>query len=83
MHAAASQLPFPQCLSQAGALGSNTAALLELPVVANRLQTTALLDSGATHNFISRGFAKECGAVLVWAMPMCVSLATKSHVVSA
>ena len=51
-------------------------------MTANRIQTTALLDSGATHNFISRALAKECGAVLVWATPMCVSLATKSHVVS-
>ena len=51
-------------------------------MVANKLPTTALLDSGATHNFISRGFAKECGAMHVWAMPMCVSLATKTHVVS-
>ena len=56
--------------------------LLELPVVANSEATTALLDSGATHNFIARGFAKMCGAVLTWAQPMCVTLATKSHVVS-
>ena len=51
-------------------------------MTANRIQTTALLDSGATHNFISRALAKESGALLVWATPMCVSLATKSHVVS-
>ena len=69
-------------MSQAGALGSNTAALLKLPVTANRIQTTALLDSGTTHNFISRALAKECGAVLVWATPMYVSLATKSLVIS-
>ena len=51
-------------------------------MTANRIQTTDLLDSGATHSFISRALAKECGAVLVWATHMCVSLATKSHVVS-
>ena len=88
---ASAQLPFPKCLPLLGALSSgvkraNGAAkrsdLLELPVIANREATTALLDSGATHNFIARGFAKMCGAVLTWAQPMCVTLATKSHVVS-
>ena len=37
--------------------------MIELPIAVGSVFTRALLDSGATHNFISRSFMNRCGLV--------------------
>ena len=65
--------------------GSAVSGLLHLPISCNGHMSTALLDSGASHNFIALPQLKQFAPNSKdwrWAKPLQVKLADKSSVIS-
>ena len=65
--------------------GSTASGLLHLPISCNRHMSTALLDSGASHNFIALPQLKQFAPNSKdwrWAKPLQTKLAVKSGIIS-